>query len=196
MVLPAHASAREELQVWSYETVDAPLGNGHKATLELSPRFRESGEILQSRVLVDFRVADGVMLGGAVTHVALPGGDEWRTHQQLNVKTGQFAFRSRLEQRYFADGDRPQFRFRQRIQYTQPVAPRTQLVGRFEFLYILQDDERGVGPSVDNLRFAVAAEHNVADNLQLGAGYMMIVAPREGDDTISHVPMLTLTYHL
>src|SRR5690606_14789059 len=92
-----------------YETVDAPLGNGHKATLELAPRCRETGEILQSRLLVDFQVADGVMLAAAVTHVALPGGDEWRTHQQMNLKTGPFAFRSRLEQRYFTDADRPQF---------------------------------------------------------------------------------------
>lgn len=194
IALPSTASATEDdLQLWTYFTAETEVAEGAVATLELSPRQREKDNLLQSRFLLDFDIAEGVTLGGAVTHVALDGSDEWRTHQELNIKRGPVSTRTRFEQRYYAGADRPQLRFRQRVQVAQPIAPRTALLGKFEFLYIVRDQFRGEDPYVDNLRFTVSAKRQLEDNLDLEAGYMLIYSPRPGEDRISHVPVITLS---
>ena len=195
--LPSSASAAEEdAQLWTYVKVAKDVSDSATATLELSPRQREKDQLLQSRFMLDFDIAEGVTLGGAVTHVALEGSDEWRTHQELNVKRGAFAARTRLEQRYFSGADRPQLRFRQRVQVAQPVTPRVDLLGKVEFLYILRDEFRGEDAAVDNWRFTIAAKRELEKNLDLEAAYMLIYSPRPGENRVSHVPMLTLSYDL
>jgi len=194
---PARA-ADEDTQFWIYMNSVVPVGDKATATLELSPRFREGGDQFLTRGVVDYKLTPHISLGGGAAYVINEeDADEIRTIQQLTLTTGSLAFRTRVEERFFEDGDRAQLRLRQRVQLTEPIAKDTRLSVSGELLYIARTEDHTSDPRVDSWRFATAIQHRFSKRFEGGLGYLLIYAPKEGKpDKISHVPQLTLTARL
>jgi hypothetical protein len=191
---PAMA-AEEDTQLWLTGSVAVPLGQGLAGTFEVSPRARSSGDQLLSRASLEQEVSERLSLGGAVAYVEFAGGNEFRLHQQALVTAGPLAFRTRVEERWFAGADRPQVRLRQRVAATMPLAQGTRAVLAGELLYIAQAENRGQDDRVDQWRAQATVQHTLSDHLDASMGYLFIYSPRSGaEDRISHVPQLSLTW--
>jgi hypothetical protein len=197
-LLPAPARANDEdTQLWLYLNTVVPLGDRATGTLEITPKFREAPDQLQTRATVDFKLSPSTALGGGAAYVEFAGGHEFRTHQQLTLTTGKLAFRTRVEERFFAGADRMQLRLRQRVQLTEPVGEATKLSGSAELLYIARPEASAAKARIDNWRFIVAAQQRLSSHFDAALGYMLIYSPRTGaPDKLSHVPQITLTARL
>jgi len=195
LVATPAAATEEDTQLWVYLNAAVPLGEGVTGTFELSPRFREGPEQMQTRAAVDFDLNDDLTLGGAVVWTEFAGGSEWRAQQQLGYSRGPLSLRTRLEERFFEGADRAQIRFRQQAKLAFPLDDATQLSGGVEFLYILRDQMVGGDDRIDNWRFEVAARRRLSAHFDATLAYRAILAPRPGqEDKLSHVPVITLAW--
>src|SRR5690606_23410601 len=131
-------AAEEDTQFWGFFEVEAPIGPNARAGLEVSPRFSDGPDSMETRLLVEFDVADGVELGGGLVHGAFPGANELRPFQQAELKAGPFQSRTRLEQRFFDGADRTEWRVRQRLLVSHPIAPDWDISGDVELFYVLR----------------------------------------------------------
>jgi len=191
--VPVHA-ADEDTQLWLYLNTVVPVETDLTATFELSPRFRENGDQLLARASLDHRMSDRLSLGGAVAYVEFASGHEFRLHQQAVVALGPFAFRSRVEERWFAGADRPQIRLRQRVAATVPITGTTKAVMGGEVSYVAQSEINGASARVEQWRAQAALQRKFSPHFDASVGYLFIYSPRPGTaDRISHVPQLTLT---
>ena len=191
---PAKA-ADEDLQFWGDLDIVVPVAKDVSATFELSPRIRESGDQLLTRGLVAYKLSPAISLGGGAAYVVSSGGDEFRPHQELNLTSGAWAFRTRLEERFFEGADRVELRFRQRIQATHRFDMETRLTGSGEFLYIFRSRHSTGDAHVDSYRAKLALQHELSPRFEAGVGYMLMYAPVDGgSDKISHVPQVMLTF--
>lgn len=190
-------AAEEDTQFWGFFEVEAPLGPNARAGLELSPRFSDGPDSMETRLLVEFDVAEGVELGGGLVHGAFPGANELRPFQQAELKAGPFQSRTRLEQRFFDGADRTEWRVRQRLLVSHPIAPDWDISGDVELFYVLRDRDPSREAAVDNWRFTLAASHAVNDKLNVGLGYMLMLSPNgSAESEISHVPQVSVKYSL
>lgn len=188
-------AAEQDVQLWGFLEVVAPVADGWTVSLETSPRLIDKGDVLESRLLVEYKPVKGVEIGGGVIHNARPGGNEIRPFQQLELKSGPFESRTRMEERFFSDKPRTEWRLRQRVTASQPLSDTTAIVGDVELFYILRSRAPERESGVEDWRFSLAVEHAVNKNLELWTGYMMILSPHGADkSTISHVPQLGAKY--
>jgi hypothetical protein len=193
---PARA-ADEDTQLRLYVNTVVPVATNVTATLELSPRFREGSNQFRTRGTIDFKLSPSASLDGGVAWTDFAGGHEFRSHEQLTLRSGPLAFRTRLEERSFAAADRIQLRLRQRVQLSEPVARNTKLAASVELLYIARPETRTSAERIDSWRFETAVQHRFATHIEGTLGYLLIYSPRErAPDKISHVPELTLTVRL
>lgn len=190
--LPAQAT-QDDAQLWLFLQAAVPIEDGVTASFEISPRMRENEDQVLVRGNVDFRIANGVELGGGAAWVDYASGHEFRTQQQATLTSGITQFRTRIEQRFFGGADRAQWRLRQRVQVTLPVAQNLRAVANAELLYIARTESPLQQARVDSWRFNVMANYRVSQSLEIGAGYLAIYSPRAGAaDRLSHVPTLRL----
>ncbi|MBO0749313.1 MAG: DUF2490 domain-containing protein [Porphyrobacter sp.] len=194
---PASASD-EDTQLWLYMNTVVPLGKNATGTFELSPRFRPGGDQFLSRATVDFKLSPAVSLGEGAAYVENHGAaDEFRPHQQLTLTTGPLAFRTRVEERFFAGADRMQLRLRERAQLSESVAKDTKLAATAEVLYIALPENRTSKARVDSWRASASLQHRFSKHIDGTLGYLLIYSPKEGaPDKIDHVPQITLTARL
>jgi hypothetical protein len=202
LALLPHAAraADEDTQFWLSATASHAVAEGSTLSLELSQRFRSDsagGDQQLARLTYDRQVAKGVTLGAGLAVSESGGLTEIRPHQQLTLTTGRLALRTRFEQRFYDDAGRPALRLRQRVQYALPLDKATRLTGAGELLYTLQSQQVGRDPGIDQWRANLQLQHKVNPRLELGIGYLMILAPRNGTpDRLSHVPQATLSLRL
>lgn len=190
---PARA-AEEDTQLWLFFNAVVPLEEDLSATIEVSPRRREGADQLLLRGSLDWRVAQGVDLGGGASWVEYAGGREFRPHQQAQFSHGPLHFRTRVEERFFAGADRAQIRLRQRIQVTVPLADRLRGMANGELLYIARPESRTGSARVDSWRANVAASYRLSSHAELSVGYLAIYSPRtDARGRLSHVPQLRFT---
>lgn len=191
--VPARA-ADEDVQVWIGETVSVPFSPSVRGTLDLSQRFRESGDQHLARAAADFKLSPQMTIGGGVAYVAtLDAADELRPHQQLTLTFGALALRTRVEERFFEDADRMELRLRQRIGLTLPVADRLKAGLAGELFYIARSQDAAKGAYVEQWRANATLARQLAFDLEGTLGYLAIYQPREGTDKLSHVAQVTLT---
>ena len=191
---PARA-ADEDIQVWIGESASTALTSATHATLDLSQRFRESGDQLLARGTVEFRLSPAVVVGGGAAYVStIDAADEIRPHQQLTLTYGPLALRTRVEERFFEQADRMELRLRQRIGVTVPVSHRLNAGLAGELLYIAQSKDAGQGAHIDQWRANATLARSLGPNLEGTLGYLAILSPREGGrDRLSHVAQVSLT---
>lgn len=193
---PARA-ADEDTQLRLYLNTVVPVATNVTGALELSPRFREGPNQFRTRGTIDFKLSPGASVGGGAAWTEFAGGHEFRSHEQLTLKSGPLAFRTRVEERSFAGADRIQLRLRQRVQLSKPVARNTELAGSVELLYIVRPENRTSSARIDSWRFETEVQHRFSTHVEGALGYLLIYGPRErAPDKISHVPELTLTVRL
>jgi hypothetical protein len=192
--VPARA-AEEDVQVWIGESASTALSSTAQGTLDLSQRFRDSGNQRLTRGTVEFRLSPHAAIGGGAAYVStLDGADEFRPHQQLTLTYGPLALRTRVEERFFEHADRMELRLRQRIGVTVPVSHRLKAGLSGELLYIAQSQDANKGAYVDQWRANATLARHLAADLEAMLGYLAIYSPREGSpDKLSHVAQLTLT---
>lgn len=195
ILIPTPALAtQDDGQLWLILLGVVPLEEGVIATLEASPRIRESSDQLLVRGHVDVRVARGLDVGGGAAWVEYAGGHELRLHQQAQWADGPLQLRSRVEQRFFPGADRAQLRLRQRMQVTVPVTERLRAAVNGELFYIAVPENRAQSARVDSWRANAMLNYRLSPSAELGAGYLAIYSPRPGPgDRLSHVPQIRLT---
>ena len=197
MSASAHA-AESNVQFWGYGTVAYDVDERTDIRLEVSPRFRaeEAGrDRVETTLVVGHDLSDTVAVGGGVGYVEFSGRREARLIQDVTFSAGQLDFRTRLEERIFADADRLAIRAQQRARLTVPLGDATDLSGSGELYYIVQAPDRGDGSRVDSWRARLHLQHRLSDKWQVGAAYMLMLEPRDDQpDRLSHIPQLTLTF--
>lgn len=188
----------EDTQLWVYGVAATDLGEDTRLTIDATARWREEqrgDEQHTVRATVMHQIAEGVRIGGGGGVFETEGGrTELRPHQQISLRTGRFSARTRFEQRFFDGADRMELRIRQMVRYAQPISYTFSLSLDGEYLGLVQTRERGGTRPRDQWRARAIVSADVSDDLTLGAGYLMVVTPREGTaDQIAHVPQLYLT---
>lgn len=201
--LPARTQAADdETQFWLNGTAVVPLGDDWSGTFDVSRRFRDDDDQILLRGNADYRVSDRVSLGGGAAMVnsidglAETGNDlELRLHQQVTLRFGAFAFRTRLEERFLEDSDQMQLRVRQRVQTSLPVTRGLDASFSGELFFIARSHLDEGEERVSQLRFNGTLTHGLTERIDVAAGYLMLYTPRRAQpDTIAHVPQVTLTY--
>lgn len=190
--LPALA---DESEFWVELSAAGEISPGVDLKLEVEERRREGANEYIVGAVADFTVDTGLEIGGGMEIHDEDGFTEIRPYQQLTYTTGALSFRSRIEERFYDDADRVAWRLRQRVQLSQTIAPKLKASGSAELLYQLQDRTDGGPQRIDQWRFNAGLRYGAAPNLNVTAGYLFQIRPRDGGNTRrTHVPQLTLTY--
>lgn len=196
---PSKAQANpEDTQFWLVGFARGKVGDDLHLTVDSSYRLRnpEFGADQQTfRVSLEKGLDDDFRIGGGAALFQTGSVSEYRLHQQFRYAAGGFDVRTRFEQRWFDGADRVELRIRQRIQYTQQVAPRVEVVGSSEWFGIVQSRRNAGAGGTEQIRNIVGVAYQVSDRLDVTPGYMLQITPQEGGpDAISHVPQLTLNW--
>ncbi len=195
-------AADEETQLWLNGTIVAPLAEDVSGTFELSRRLREGEDQVLLRGTADYRLSETVSIGGGAAYVnsidgLLETGEdkEFRPHQQLTLTFGMFAFRTRVEERFFEDADRMQLRIRQRVQASASVAKDTHAAFSGEVFYVARSEDEDSDDQIAQWRLNATLAHKLSRNLEATLGYLLMYTPQTGQpDKIAHVPQITLTF--
>lgn len=189
------AAQDQDAQLWLYLNGNFSLSDSASATIEISPRWLEGNDQLLLRATGEYRLAEGVVIGGGAAYVDYQGGHEFRPHQQLTLTTGPLAARTRIEQRFFAGADRAQIRLRQRLQVSAPVSEGLRASASGEFLTIARSQRRGANLDRDQWRGELALRQRITAETSLGLAYRALYTPRQTrEDTLTHVAAVTLTW--
>ena len=188
-------AAEEDFQAWITESVSAPLSPAVHGTLDLSQRFRENGDQFLTRGTAEFRLSPAAVVGGGATYVSTIGSaDEFRPHQQLTLTYGPLTLRTRVEERFFEQADRMEFRLRQRIGATLPVSHGLKAGLAGELLFIARSRSSRLDAYVDQWRANATLARRLGNRLEGTLGYLAIFSPRDrARDRLSHVAQVALT---
>jgi hypothetical protein len=193
----AHA-ADEDTQLWVYAVAVTDLDDNTRVTFDASARWREEarGDEQQTiRFNLEQEVGDSVRIGGGLGVFDAGGFTEVRPHQELTVTTGRFALRTRIEQRFFDGADRMEFRFRQRVRYTQPLGAKVDARLDGEYFNLVQTQSRNPDAARDQWRGRVEIGWKPSSSLRLSLAYLAIYTPTPGArDPLNHVPQAWVEY--
>jgi hypothetical protein len=191
-------AAEEDTQFWLVGFARGKLDDDVYLTIDTSYRWRdpEFGADQQTfRVSVEKALDEDVRIGGGMSLFQTGGISEYRPHQQFRYASKGLDLRTRFEQRFFDGADRVELRIRQRVQYTQPLAPQVEVFGSAEWFGIVQSRRDGGRRGTEQVRNIVGLAYQVSDRLAIAPSYMLQITPRDGrPDAISHVPQLTLNW--
>lgn len=196
---PSSALANpEDTQFWLVGFVRGEIADDVFLTIDSSYRWRdpEFGADQQTlRVSLEKGLDDAVRIGGGMSVFQTGSVTEYRPHQQFRYAAGGLDLRTRFEQRWFDGADQVELRIRQRVQYSQPVAPRVEIVGSAEWFGIVQSRRDTGQRGTEQIRSIIGVSYEVNDSLSIAPSYLFQITPRTGaPDAISHVPQLTLNY--
>lgn len=194
LLQPAVAHA-DENEFWIELSTSGEIAEGAELKLEIEERRRDGPNEYIVGAVVDYEVANGFEIGGGMEIHDEDGFTEVRPYQQVTYSTGILSFRTRLEERFYDGADQMGLRLRQRAQVTQPVADGLRARGSVELLYQLRDRTEGGPQRIDQWRFNAGLQYRIAPQMDVTAGYLFQIRPRDGGNTRrTHVPQLTLTY--
>ncbi len=196
---PSSARANpEDTQLWLVGFVRGNLSDELYLTIDTSQRWRDPvfGADQQTfRITVEQKVSDTIKLGGGVSWFQTGSMGEARLHQQFRYTVGGLDLRTRLEQRWFEGADQTEWRLRQRVQYTHPVAPGVRALASSEWFGILRSRRAAGKGGTEQVRTIIAVAFDISDQLDIQPSFLLQVTPRENRaDAISHVPQITLNY--
>jgi hypothetical protein len=188
----------EDTQFWLATFVRGKLDDDVYLTIDASQRWRDPvfGADQQTfRVTVEKGLNDDLRIGGGVSYFQSGGISEFRPHQQFRYARAGLDLRTRFEQRWFEGADQVELRFRQRVQYTQGLADKIELIGSAEWFGIVQPRRERGRIGTEQVRAMIAVSYKLTDSLSVAPGYLLQLTPRQGSpDAISHVPQLTLNW--
>lgn len=194
-ILQPCAAAADESEFWFELGASGEISPGVDLKVEAEQRRRDGPNEYIVGAVVDVTVGQGLQIGGGMEVHDTAGSTEIRPYQQLIFSTGPLSFRSRVEERFFDDGDRIGLRLRQRAQLSQTIAPRIRAIGSAELLYQLRDSNEGGPQRIDQWRLNAALRYNATPRLNVTAGYLYQIRPRpDGKTRRTHVPQIALTY--
>ena len=180
----------EDTQFWVVGFARSKVGDELYLTVDTSYRWRdpEFGADQQTfRVSVEKALDDELRIGGGMSLFQTGGVSEYRPHQQFRYAARGLDLRTRFEQRWFDGADQVELRIRQRVQYTQPIAPRLEVVGSAEWFGILQSRRESGRRGTEQVRNIVGLSYQVSERLDIAPSYMLQITPRAGaPDAISH----------
>lgn len=194
LLQPALAHA-DETEFWVELGASGEIAEGVSAKFEVEERRREGPNEYIVGAVVDFDIGNGFELGGGMEIHDEDGFSEIRPYQQLTYTTGPLELRSRIEERFYDDADQMALRLRQRAQLSQQVAPKLKAKASAELLYQLRARTEGGPERIDQWRLNAALQYRALPNLDVTAGYLYQIRPRDGGATRrTHVPQVSLTY--
>lgn len=204
---PAAAETTHDNQAWVNATLMGPVSGKVVYFAEVQPRFSERSGQLDMLLL---RPAIGVKLSPTATlyqgyarvispRDGAPDLKEHRSFQQLSWIVGkpwggEASSRTRLEQRWRADGDDVGIRLREMARLEVPFRPggKTAALVYAEAFFAFNDTDWGARSGFDQLRSFVGVEANIGGASTLEAGYLnQIVNQPAGRRRMNHVLSLT-----
>jgi hypothetical protein len=196
---PSSALANpEDTQLWLVGFVRGNLSDELYLTIDTSQRWRDPvfGADQQTfRITLEQKATDTIKLGGGVSWFQTGAIGEARLHQQFRYAKGGLDLRTRLEQRWFEGAEQTEWRLRQRVQYTHPVAPGVRALASSEWFGILRSRRAAGTGGTEQVRTIIAVAFDISDQIDIQPSYLLQVTPRENrPDAISHVPQITLNY--
>lgn len=196
---PSSALAnREDTQLWLVGFVRGNLTDEVFVTIDTSQRWRDPvfGADQQTfRITLEQKATDTIKLGGGVSWFQTGAIGEARLHQQFRYAKGGLDLRTRLEQRWFEGAEQTEWRLRQRVQYTHPLAPGVRALASSEWFGILRSRRAAGTGGTEQVRTIIAVAFDISDQIDIQPSYLLQVTPRENrPDAISHVPQITLNY--
>ncbi len=191
-------ASEEDTQFWLVGFVRGNLSDEILLTIDTSYRWRDPvfGADQQTiRVTVEQFITDDVRLGGGLSFFQTGTRSEIRPHQQFRYARGGLDLRTRFEQRFFDGAEQVELRFRQRVQYTQPVAKGVKALGSAEWFGIIQPRREAGTTGTEQVRGVIGVAFRLNPDLDISPSYMLQFTPRaDRPDAISHVPQVTLNY--
>lgn len=195
-------AATDETQGWSTAQVQVRATQSDIVTIDFSQRFRErrSGDEQQLvRIALDHLIAPGVQIGGGIAYLEASNEKEHRLFQQISVQKGRWLARTRLEERFYDNGDDPLLRLRQRVQYALPIdrAKRWTVVAAGEAMWHLTRARPSDKKGFATWRAQLGLRHAINKNMDAQLLYMRQHSIRDNrPDAIAHVPWLTLSWRI
>lgn len=196
---PSSASAADEdVQLWLYAVASTDIDDDTRITFDTSARWREerrADEQQTVRVNVEQEVADFAWIGGGIGVFEAGGLTEIRPHQEMTLTTGRIAARTRIEERFFDGADQMEFRFRQRLRYTLPVAAGVDARFDGEYFHLVQTQFRDPDAARDQFRGRVEIGWRPEPGLRVALAYLVIYTPTPlAPDPLNHVPQALVEY--
>ncbi|GMM92826.1 DUF2490 domain-containing protein [Qipengyuania sp. MTN3-11] len=191
------AAATSDDELWIETSVNGEIAPETGFKFELETRRRDGPDEYIVGAEVNTAVANGIALGGGMEIHDEDGFTEVRPYQQVTIGIGKFDLRSRIEERFYDDSDQMALRLRQRVRFRTDIGAGFGGFASGELLYQLRDRLNG-GPSrIDQWRANIGATREIAPGLDLTAGYLFIIRPRDnGATSHTHVGQLSLSYDL
>lgn len=204
---PATAATVQDEQVWLNLTAMGSIKDELIYFAEIQPRFGDGVSRLDQAIL---RPAIGVKLSPTVSlyqgyaRVITPreGARDLREHRSFQQLSwimgkpwgGEFASRSRLEQRWRNDGGDTGFRAREMLRLEIPVAKNgLAALGYAEAFIALNDTDWGARGGFDQLRSFIGAEIPLAGKSTIELGYLnQTINQTAGRTRMNHVLSISL----
>lgn len=195
--VPALASD-DETELWLNQQISTGIAESTKLEFEVDERFRSDafgGDQYEVRLGAYRDVGGGFKLGGGVVYQRTGTQDEIRLQQQLQFDTGPLSLRTRFEQRFIEDVGPTVYRFRQRVQLSQPLdaARRWTLFANTEGYFTLNASRPGALTGLTSLRSQAGVRYKLNGSITLGLNYVRNQdVRRNAPDRVGHAPQLHL----
>lgn len=194
--VPAHAQT-DHFEVWISPAVSTSVGARTTIELEAAQRLRDAADggrdTVYARLWIHRKLTDRATLSGAIEQRWNEGADERRLHQQLSLKFGAVAMRSRLEQRFVAGDPRMALRFRQRLGVDVPLdaGGRWSGVANAEGFFTLRGGDAGDQTGLTGFRLYAGIGHDIDDRWSVSLGYLRAQDIRRArPDRVGHAPLI------
>ena len=195
-------AATSETQGWATQSLIAQASDADTIQVDASQRFRRtssSGDQQTVRILLDHRIATGVLVGGGVGFFRSEPEQEMRLFQQVTLSKGIWLGRTRIEQRFFDTADRASWRLRQRVQAAIPLdaAKKWTLIAATELMFHLNRARPSDKTGLAVIRHQIGLRHPINRALDVQLLYMRQQNFRDDrPDAVAHIPWLTLSWKI
>lgn len=199
MASPVLAS-ENEAQLWLNEQIATDLGESTRLEFEVDERIRSDafgGDQYEVRLGAYRDIGSGFKIGAAVVYQRTDTQDEIRAQQQLQFDTGPLSLRTRFEQRFIEDVGPTVYRFRQRVQLSQPLdeARRWTAFANVEGYFTLNESRPGALTGLTSLRSQIGVRRKLSDTVTVGLIYLRHQdMRRNAPDRVGHAPQLSAAF--
>ena len=189
----------EETQFWIDIIANYDLGDGLAVSTQINPRIQldeRQNDQLFLRLGLDWQAADFVRVGGGMITLGEYDPTEIRPYNYVDLGDGPVTVRTMAEYRFFSGADRMELRIRQRLQLSQPVAERTNLIASGEIFYSAIQRDRSQDPRITQWRAIAGVQHRINDHARISVAYLALGSPRPRvANRLAHIPTLGFTYN-
>ena len=171
-------------------------------TGQMEQRFRpeaRNGNFNILRLTAEHTFSEHWSGGGGLQYMRNRLQDEADAYQQVEWSSHGIAIREWVEER-FQNGGKPMgWRWRQRVELTQPLDTKHRWEGKVsgEFFFLLNHMAAREETGLTAFRGQITLRHAINEHITVQAAYLYNRAIRHHtEDLASHTPFIVLTYHL